>query len=111
MRKLLLLVALVVLVVFPVAAQGEVVQRIYIVDTVRVGVYLTPAHFGGAARTGNPPDLLLQNANGGTLPYASLFYAIGNAAIVIVDLDTIQQAYVDALPDVIVFPAALDTEP
>lgn len=101
MRKLLLLVALVVLVVFPVAAQGDAVERLYFVDIVQTGIYRSPDHFGGRVVA---PDAELVGVQ-----WVLVDYGLVNQGLVAATVDSTQQAYLAGLADVLTIPLDLET--
>lgn len=102
MKRLLL--ALVAVLVFsaPVLAQGEeVALRFYIVPVVQVGIYRSPAHFGGRS---NPVDAQLVGVTWGMMDYGLI-----NVGIVGAQVNATQATYLAGLSDIQPVPANIDT--
>jgi hypothetical protein len=102
MRKILVLLALFVFVVFPVSAQGETVARFFFVDIVQNGIYRSPAHFGGRFAA---PDPELA----GIIAYYHDYGLVNQAIVYIPSLPPDAEIYLDNLPDVLGIPANLET--
>lgn len=101
MKRLLLVLFVFLTFTAPALAQGEdVALRFYIVPVVQVGIYRSPAHFGGRS---NPVDAELAGMTWGMMDYGLI-----NVGMVGAQVNPTQITYLNGLTDIIVIPANID---